>query len=149
MLFQELDPGFHSARQKPVVVIEKQYIFALTMQDTRIACSGDPPIGLVYVMNPTRECNFGCLVGRAIIDRDNFDPGVGLQPYTFDGFGQITGRVVTGDHHRNQWRERSARSAEPGRHYSASVESLVGRALRRDEKTGRTWLTLHFLYCWE
>jgi hypothetical protein len=91
MLFQEPDPGFDSARQKPVVVIEKQYIFAMTMLDTRIACSGDPPILLVNVMNTIRPCNLGCLIARAIIDHDNFDPRVGLQLYTLDGFGQITG----------------------------------------------------------
>ena len=74
MLFQQLDPGFDRAWQKPVVVIEKQYIFALAMQDTRIACSSDPAIRLVYVTNSTRPCNFRCLIGRSIIDHDNFDP---------------------------------------------------------------------------
>src|ERR1700678_3673688 len=90
MLLQQLDPGFDRARQKPVVMVEKQYIFALAMKDTRIACSRDPAIRLVNITNPTRPGDSGCLIGRAISDHDDFDPGVGLQPYALDGFGQIT-----------------------------------------------------------
>jgi hypothetical protein len=79
MLFQKLYSGFDTPGQQAVVVIQKQNVFALGVGDTAITCSRDTAILLVNVVNRVGSRNLCGLIGRAVIDQDDFNPGVGCR----------------------------------------------------------------------
>ena len=69
-------------------MIEKQNILALGVGDPAIACTGDTAISLVNVANRIGLRNRAVVIGRAVIDQDDFNPRVGLLQNAFDGLTQ-------------------------------------------------------------
>ena len=143
VFFQQLYPGFDAPRQQAIVVIEKQNILALAVQEPGIARSRYAAVVLIDVIYGIALRDFGGPIGGAVVNQDDFNPGVRLRQNTLNGLGQIAGRVVARNDDRNQGAaiakstafcsRRKLLSGERGiagrRFAKTSIASCLGRCL--------------------
>ena len=90
-----------------IIAIYKTDILTSCNIQTSITGSTQPPIVLMNNLNTIIQhgifiTNFSTLVGRAIIDQNNFQMPIGLADDTVKTFFQIFLHIIDGDNDRNQ-----------------------------------------------
>ena len=118
MAAQLLDPELQRPRQQPVVGVEEDEQLAVALADAGVAGGREAEVLLADAADAGEALGDSArVVGRAVVDDDDLDLGVGLREDALDRLVEVAGLAEAGDDDRDQrrpTRRRGSRSSAGG-----------------------------------